>query len=57
MRFLRSAKGCTKLDENRIVVIRKQLGAFSMNDKITKIIGKTGLKMWRGKKRYKYRNR
>jgi hypothetical protein len=34
MRFLRSAKGCTRLDTIRNEDIRKELGVFSVNDRI-----------------------
>jgi hypothetical protein len=34
MRFLRSVKGCTRLDKIRNEDIRKELGVFSINDRI-----------------------
>jgi hypothetical protein len=34
MRFLRSVKGCTRLDKIRNEDIRKELGMFSINDRI-----------------------
>jgi hypothetical protein len=34
MRFLRSVKGCTRLDKIRKEDIRKELGVFSINDRI-----------------------
>jgi hypothetical protein len=36
MRFLRSVKGCTRLDKTRNKGIRKELGVFSMNGRISK---------------------
>jgi hypothetical protein len=33
MRFLRSVKGCTRLDKIRNEDIRKELGVFSINDR------------------------
>jgi hypothetical protein len=34
MRFLRSVKGCTRLDKIRKEDIRKELGVFSIDDRI-----------------------
>jgi hypothetical protein len=34
MRFLRSVKGCTRLDKIRNEDVRKELGVFSINDGI-----------------------
>jgi hypothetical protein len=34
MRFLRSVKGCTRLDKIRNEDIRNELGVFSVNDRI-----------------------
>jgi hypothetical protein len=33
MRFLRSVKGCTRLDKIRNEDMRKELGVFSINDR------------------------
>jgi hypothetical protein len=38
MRFLRSVKGCTILDKIRNEVTRKELGVFSINDRIRRYI-------------------
>jgi hypothetical protein len=46
MLFLRSVKGCTKLDKIRNEYIRKELGVFSVNDRIRRY--KTGLNTWKG---------
>jgi hypothetical protein len=34
MRFLRSVKGCIRLDEIKNECIRKELGVFSVNDRV-----------------------
>lgn len=34
MKFLRSVKGCTRLDNIRNEGIRKEFGVFSINDRI-----------------------
>jgi hypothetical protein len=56
MRFLRSVKGCTRLDGIKNECIRKELGVFSVNDRL-KDTDKIGMNMWIGWKKVECLNR
>jgi hypothetical protein len=56
MRFLKSAKGCTRLNKIRNEDTRKESGLFSMNDK-TRRCCKIDLNMCKGWKKDECRSR